>query len=528
MHLNIRQKIVVGLTACVLAIGFIGGISYHYLRAIELKQHLVQVADDLRETVLEIRRYEKNFLLYGLEEDFRQNLRYSQEALEELGKIVPDVINLKVASQLDTFKDELLAYRSLMQQLARGKSGNPDQKALEEQLRTRGKSLLDLSVQAGSLRTPAHPGNHRHPEDPAPHCGGIVFLAFMGFIILVVSRKIIRPLRVIENTTHRIAQGDFRPLPVLDTRDETQSVVEAFNRMVAELEKRQDQLVQAKKLSSLGVLTAGIAHQLNNPLNNISTSCQILLEELDQGDLNFLRRMLTNVEQEVYRARDIVKGLLEFSRVRDFSLKPTALSEVVKRSIRLISSQVPPGIDVVDQVPDDLVLELDAQRMQEVFLNLLMNAIQAIKETPGEIRIAATADPERKEAVVTVEDTGVGIPKEELDRIFDPFFTTKEVGVGTGLGLSIVYGIIERHRGHIQVESKEGEGTRFTIRMPYHPGAQLRGIRMKTGRILIVDDELIARENLDHVLTKKVLRRWRWQPAPRPSRNWKSRSSIWC
>jgi signal transduction histidine kinase len=243
--------------------------------------------------------------------------------------------------------------------------------------------------------------------------------------------------------------------------------------MVQELEKRQDQLVQGKKMSSIGVLTAGIAHQLNNPLNNISTSCQIILEELDDGDKELLRKLLTNVEQEVYRARDIVKGLLEFSRVRDFALKTVPLEEVVKRSTRLISSQVPPGIDVVTEVPGDLILELDPQRMQEVFLNLLMNAIQAITETPGEIKISARADAARREAVITVADTGVGIPQEELDRIFDPFFTTKEVGAGTGLGLSIVYGIIEKHHGRISVESREGEGTRFIIRMPYNPEAAL-------------------------------------------------------
>jgi len=267
----------------------------------------------------------------------------------------------------------------------------------------------------------------------------------------------------------RIAQGNFRPLPVLDTRDETQRVVEGFNRMVAELEKRQDQLVQAKKMSSLGVLTAGIAHQLNNPLNNISTSCQIILEDLDQCDLEFFKKMLTNVEQEVYRARDIVKGLLEFSRVRDFALKPIPLEDVVSRSVRLIATQVPPGVDIVQEVPWDLVLKIDAQRMQEVFLNLLMNAVQAIKEPPGEIKIAARVNAGNSEAVITVEDTGVGIPKEEIDRVFDPFFTTKEVGAGTGLGLSIVYGIIEKHQGSIAVESQEGEGTRFVIRLPYDP-----------------------------------------------------------
>lgn len=469
MYLNIRQKVICGFAACVLAIGFIGGFSYHYLHAIELKQHVVQIADDLREIVLEIRRYEKNYLLYSLKEDFQENQRYTQKALEVLATIVPDVQNLKVASQMETFKKNLIAYQGLMEQLAKsGKRGQPEDRNLEEQLRTRGKSLVDLSVQLVAFE------RLRILEiittlKTQLLVSLIVFLAFMGFLIYIVSRKIILPLRVIENTTGRIAQGDFNPLPVLDTRDETQRVVEAFNRMVAELERRQDQLVQGKKMSSLGVLTAGIAHQLNNPLNNISTSCQIILEELDQADLDLVRKMLTNVEQEVYRARDIVKGLLEFSRVREFSLKPTPLEDVVKRSIRLISSQVPPGIDLVDEVPGDLLLELDAQRMQEVFLNLLMNATQAIKETPGEIRIAATTDPARQEAVITIEDTGIGIPKDELDRVFDPFYTTKEVGVGTGLGLSIVYGIIEKHHGYIGVDSKEGEGTRFTIRMPYNP-----------------------------------------------------------
>jgi len=468
LHLNIRQKVILGFGVCVLAIGFVGGFSYHYLHAIELKQHVVQIADDLREIVLEIRRYEKNYLLYGLAEDFQQNRAYSQKALEVLGTIVSDVQNLKVASQLDTFKEDLIAYRGLMERLAEsGERGQTVNAGLEDQLRTRGKALVDLSVALVAFE------RFRILEiittlKTQLLISLVAFLGFMGFFIYIVSRKIILPLRVIENTTRRIAQGNFKPLPVLDTRDETQRVVEAFNRMVAELERRQDQLVQGKKMSSLGVLTAGIAHQLNNPLNNISTSCQIILEELDQADLEFIRKMLTNVEQEVYRARDIVKGLLEFSRVQEFSLKAIPLEDVVKRSIRLISSQVPPGVDLVDEVPWDLILELDAQRMQEVLLNLLMNAIQAIKEPPGGIRIAAAADPARQEAVITIDDTGVGIPKEELDRVFDPFYTTKEVGLGTGLGLSIVYGIIEKHHGRIAVESKVGEGTRFTIRLPHH------------------------------------------------------------
>jgi two-component system NtrC family sensor kinase len=252
----------------------------------------------------------------------------------------------------------------------------------------------------------------------------------------------------------------------LNTRDETQNVVEAFNRMVNELARRQDQLVQSKKMSSLGILTAGIAHQLNNPLNNISTSCQIVMEELDAGDKGLLRKMLGNIEQEVLRARDIVKGLLEFARARDFAIHDVSLSQVVKRSIRLISSQVPPGVQIIDEVPEDLIVHIDPQRMQEVFLNLFMNAIQAIAEPPGQIRIGATIDQNNENALISIADTGMGIPKEALDHVFDPFFTMKEEGVGTGLGLSIVYGIVEKHHGSIRVESTEGKGTRFLIRIP--------------------------------------------------------------
>jgi signal transduction histidine kinase len=471
-RLNIRQKVIVGFIASILVIGLIGGFSYHSLRAIEVKQHFAEVANDLREIILEMRRYEKNYLLYGSSEDLKENQRYARLGLQALEEILPEGKNLKVASHVTRLKEELLAYQNLMQaipahkaNLQRGQSRHLVTAEQEEEMRERGKRLVELSQYLvtferqrileiiGSLKTQLL-------------VSMILFVISGVFLTIVVSRKIIRPLRVIEGTTLRIAHGDFRPLPVLDTRDETQQVVEAFNRMVAELEKRQDQLVQSKKMSSLGILTAGIAHQLNNPLNNISTSCQILLEELDQGDRDFLNKMLGNIEQEVHRARDIVKGLLEFSRIRDFALKPIPLEDVVRRSIKLISSQVPSGVDIVEEVPWNLVIHIDAQRMQEVFLNLLLNAIQAISEPPGQIRIAAHEDKANKQAVITVEDTGAGIPKEEIERIFDPFFSTKEVGLGTGLGLSIVYGIIEKHRGTIVAESAEGEGTRFTIRLP--------------------------------------------------------------
>ncbi len=335
-HFNIRQKVIMGLTAGILAIGFIGIVSFYYLRVIEMKQHLVEVADDLSNIMLEIRRYEKNYLLYGSADDLAENRRYIKLGLEVLANIEPEVKGFKGAPQVSLIRQEFSEYHKLMDQITANADSlsSSRRRELEEQLRERGKNLVELAQQLVKIE------RERILEiimtlKTQLLTSLIIFLFVGGFLSYIVSRKILQPLKVIEKTTLRIAMGNFKPLPVLDTRDETQRVVEAFNRMVAELEKRQDQLVQAKKLSSLGVLTSGVAHQLNNPLNNISTSCQILMEELDSKDLDFFRRMLTNIEQEVDRARDIVKGLLEFSRARDFTLKPTPLKQVVDRAIQI-------------------------------------------------------------------------------------------------------------------------------------------------------------------------------------------------
>lgn len=467
LNFNIRQKIVVGLTIVMVIIGSIGMISYRYLLEIEYKEHFVETADDLNSIILEIRRYEKNVLLYGSEDDMAENEKYVLQGMRLVKDITPDVREFKGASFLSRIEQELKRYDVLMQQVIvhrKQKTTTPIPQ-IEEQLRESGKALVDLAQELVSFE------RHRILVIIRSLKGQLIFsmivFLLMGVILIpFAARKIIRPLRLIEQTTHRIAKGDFRPAPVDHLRDETQQVIEAFNRMIAELEKRQEQLVEARKLASLGTLTSGIAHQLNNPLNNISTSCQIAIEELKGGDLEFLNRMLQNVTQEVHRARDIVRGLLEFSRAKEFQLLPTPLKSIVERSVRLISSQVPPHIEILQEVPESLVLNLDSQRMQQVFLNLVENGVHAIGETPGWIRISAEIDPAGHQAVVTVVDSGPGIAPEAIGRIFDPFFTTKDVGKGTGLGLSMVYGIVEQHGGSIHVENGQDAGACFTIRLP--------------------------------------------------------------
>jgi signal transduction histidine kinase len=467
IYLNIRQKIILGFVVCMMVIGATGALSYRYLTEIERKQHFVEIADDLSNIILEIRRYEKNYLLYASLEDLSENRNYVLQGMALLDKIQPEIGLFKGAPFLIQIEETLASYGRLFQEMAdtNRNTDSLEYARIEEQLRDYGKKLVDSSQDLVSFERQRILKIIQTLKRQLL-ASMLTFLVLGASLIPFVAKKIIRPLRIIEKTTLQIAGGDFRPIPVADTRDETQRVVEAFNRMVTELEKRQDQLVQARKLASLGTLTSGIAHQLNNPLNNISTSCQIAMEEMGSSETAFILKMLSNIVQEVNRARDIVRGLLEFSRVKEFSLMPVSLSLVVDRSVRLISSQIPPGIELVKDVPTDMVLYLDAQRMQQVFLNLIENAIHAIQKPPGEIRITARMNDSAQEAVILVEDTGPGIQDMDMGRIFDPFFTTKEVGLGTGLGLSIVYGIIQRHQGRISVENRELTGARFRIQLP--------------------------------------------------------------
>lgn len=468
---KIRRIVLFGMILSVLGFSVLGAISYRYLLQIEDALALAEVVDDLSSEILEIRRYEKNYLLYALEEDYLETLRYCDKALSIIERIEPREggligADLKGRVTLAQLRDDLRRYKELFSSIGTQPGSNNDENdPLGVELRDQGKDLVDVVRQfvlyqrerildiVGTLK----------------HQLALAIGAFTGVAIFfswLVGRRIFGALGIIEHSTRQIVQGNFKPLPLPDTSDETRCVVQAFNHMIEELERRQNQLLQEKKLASLGVLTSGIAHQLNNPLNNISTSCQILQEDLEAAlpvDPALTRQMLDNIYQEVSRSRDIVKGLLEFARETEFCLKPVPLHAVVQRAVTLVSSEVPSGVRILTEIPDHIKLPLDSQRFQEVLLNLMINAIHAISP-PGVISLSARSDPGSGEAVLQVIDTGAGISPEHLGRIFDPFFTLKDTG--TGLGLSVVFGIIKKHGGTISVESQVGEGTTFTLYLP--------------------------------------------------------------
>lgn len=465
--LTIRQKVVVGFVLALIAVLLIGYVGYRNLVRIERKLRFVEGAQEFHYAILEVRRYEKNYLLYGLTEDHEAAIDYLELGKAIFLRVQPDVRGLKGAIQLEKLQEEMDSYGQLwkeMGELTKSQGDTLRQKdEIELQLRSTGKDLVDLSLKLANFE---HSRIIKILQYLKTNLGYmLLIILLLGlFLIVLVTRMILRPLKVIEKTTQRIARGDFKPIPVRQTKDETQAVVMAFNTMISELESHQEQLVRAQKLSSLGILTSGIAHQLNNPLNNISTYCQLFIEGVSERDLTTIETLFTDIDHEVDRARDIVKGLLEFSRERDFQLSWVNLKELVVRTKGLVSSELPAGVEITSEIPPDLDIYVDAQKFQEVLLNLLLNAAQAIPDGKGRVSIMVKKDQQKVE--IDVQDTGAGILPEHLPYIFDPFFTTKAVGLGTGLGLSVAYGIVERHGGTLTAKSEVGEGSIFTIKIP--------------------------------------------------------------
>ncbi|MFH0822448.1 MAG: HAMP domain-containing sensor histidine kinase, partial [Pseudomonadota bacterium] len=288
--------------------------------------------------------------------------------------------------------------------------------------------------------------------------GGL--MATGGFLIT----KVLKPLRRLEENTERIAKGCFEPIDDLPPEREVRDIFESFNRMAHELKIREEQLVQSKKLASLGTMMAGVAHEVNNPLSNISSSCEILLEELEDDDKDRQRDLLKKVLEQVDKAGGIVRDLLEFSRSKEFLKESFNVKDILERTLRLCRGQIPASIQVVTKIDEKLALFADKHRMQQAFMNLITNAVQAVG-ADGEIRIGAYGD---RDGMVTIliRDTGHGISEKALPHIFDPFYTTKDVGQGTGLGLFITHDIIVRHGGTIRAGSNPGKGTTFIIKMP--------------------------------------------------------------
>lgn len=460
-RLSLRQKFIASICSYVISLSVLGYLSYNDLQTIQRHLSTVEEMQLVANDLLESRRFEKNYLLYQNITDLSESKNFLSKAEQLVATLDESSLTIAQRALLGSMGQSMHGYKAALARITDAQDGLSE--AHLEHVRLYGKEMVEaaeLLLANETLRIRA-----TIKELLIQLAVSVAASLVLGiFAAWLMFGKLFNALHIINAATRRIARGVFEPLPEVGSQQEAKGIVDALNSLVAELEIRQDQLLQAKKLSSIGTLAAGIAHQLNNPLNNISTSSQIALEELHTCEPEFLRKMLTNIENESMRAKEIVQGLLEFSRERSFTLSAVRLKDLTDKTLRLVSSQVPSNIRIRSEIPSDLTMDLDVQRMQEALLNLVINAVFAIGANDGAISLLARAEEETVE--LRIKDTGKGIPKDVQDKIFDPFFTTRGECGGTGLGLSIVYGVIERHRGNITVESAPGEGTTFIIRLP--------------------------------------------------------------
>jgi C4-dicarboxylate-specific signal transduction histidine kinase len=280
-------------------------------------------------------------------------------------------------------------------------------------------------------------------------------------------RALMHILQDVYQTNLRLGHSRKAMIHIMGDLRETTEEVQHRER---ELRDKQEQLVQAAKLATLGELTTGVAHELNNPLNNIGlfVGNAIDMTEYGVGDADAVLRELRSTMQQVQKATEIISHLRTFGRAAHITREPLAINEVIRRSLSLLQEQLRlRQIELRLELPPErgpLVVG-NAIRLEQAFVNLLTNARDAVVDSADKwIRVSCSADEER--VLVEIQDSGSGIPSGFERRIFDPFFTTKEVGSGTGLGLSITYGIISDMQGEISVSSPPGQGARFLMRFP--------------------------------------------------------------
>jgi C4-dicarboxylate-specific signal transduction histidine kinase len=245
------------------------------------------------------------------------------------------------------------------------------------------------------------------------------------------------------------------------------------SRLEAEREQLRRQLTQSEKLAALGQFVAGIAHELNNPLQGVLGHLELL--KVTGAFPKQLRREVQTIYREADRAAKIVKNLLVFAGSRRLARRSVSLTGVLQKVVALRQPACRAlDVEVVRHYEEKLPrVQSDPLLLHQVFLNMVLNAEHAIAETqrPGRIELRASASPSRDRVVATVRDTGPGIPEDALSRIFEPFFTTREVGQGTGLGLAIAYGIVQEHGGSITAANHPDGGAIFTVELPVAPAA---------------------------------------------------------
>jgi two-component system NtrC family sensor kinase len=480
LYTSIRKKIVLAFILNFFFISSIAIITIFNLVSIERRLDFNAIISEFLDSTLELRRFEKNYFLYRNNTDFNEAMSYvtaiettiknhkkdfDKSSLVHYGAANHFGEN-KMLSKTGAVSERILNLTSDYRRLLKKARGtHSDFERLEEQIREKGRELTEtaekLDEAERTMIQDMFSATRRHLI-----VFGALFIIGISLIGKLISTIAIKPLQELETSMTRISSGNFEMLSLSSKSDEIISINKAFNRMMKELFTHRD-IIRAEKLTSLGTMLAGIAHEINNPLSNISTSAEILSEEINTIDTEFIKELINQIVKETDRARDIVRSVLEFTRDREFRKKEENLLNLVSETMRFVRSDIPSYITLTIDIPETLTVRVDKQTIQHAILNLIKNSIDAIPDRGAEERIIIRAEDNEQNGIrIHITDTGMGIPETIIERIFDPFYSTKDIGRGTGLGLFITYNIIEQHGGTLHVRSKLGEGSTFTITLP--------------------------------------------------------------
>ncbi len=464
--MKIENKVILSNVINGAFIILIGFFAFQNMSLVLTKLRFVEIADDLNASFLEMRLSEKNYFLYKDKKALpaiQSNLEMTMATIQGVRE---DIIRAIGESDLKMLEGHLRAYAQVVDEAMRG---NPSDAQLESRLRAEGKKLKEFSDSITHLE-------RKRVNDIILSSKNILIFSFWAILVFAllishfISQKIVRSLREIERVTKSISAGNFHKIGGVRTRDEMGSVITAINSMSEELAHREEQIIQSKKLASLGILTAGVAHEITNPLNNISMIAQTYEELYPHLSEKDRIEFMSKVDAETDRIRKIVKNLLDFSKPKDANPKEADINAVIQKTLTLVQNMIDvSNIETVVKLNEGLPpVFVDEHQIQQVLVNLITNAVQAMS-AGGRLYIASRSGLAGESVEITVMDTGKGIAPEFLPHIFDPFFSTKGEG-GTGLGLSVSYGIVKNHKGDIRVESKVGVGTTFTVELPRYQG----------------------------------------------------------
>ena len=468
--MSIKKRIIIAAIIQAIVICLICGFGYISFKAVLTKLQAIEIIDDLNISLLEMRKAEKNYFLYKDLGALKELVTIGRDRYGVLqtsrSNLVLGLHGLHGLSDQDYEKllHNLKHYIELIQQAI---SNQAIPSYHEEEIRKLGHELTEQS--ATLLRQERQTVSYIVSYN-------IIMLIVSLVVIFVIQvvlwqyffRFLIQEITVMEQMIKMVSEGRFREVAArtFSPHNEIQIAVQAISDMAGELEKREQELVQSGKLASLGILISGVAHELGNPLNNISLIAQTYLSLYDLLGDEDKKNYMGDVYTQSERIKKIVENLLDFSRQKKQELHDCQMGDIVKHSLGLVANQlkiskVKQQLAIADNLP---FVSVDAPQIQQVLVNLFINAIQAMPQG-GDLFIEVAQDQASGQVMVKVRDTGTGIEAEILPYIFDPFFTTKSTK-GTGLGLSVSYGIIRQHHGEIAAESEAGHGTTFIIKIP--------------------------------------------------------------